>query len=69
MSRPDGELLTRRQLEVVRAYVDAGGMKRAAHALGIQPATVSATLERARDRAGVTSTGQLVRELTRRGEL
>lgn len=63
------EMLTRRQVEVVQAYVDAGGAKPAAHALGVQPATVRAHLEGARDRAGVEATTQLIRELSRRGEL
>lgn len=63
------ELLTRRQLEVVRAYVDTGGAKGAAHSLGIATATVVTTLERARGRAGVATTSQLLRELAKRGDL
>jgi DNA-binding NarL/FixJ family response regulator len=63
------DLLTRRQLEVVRVYVEAGGAKPAAHALGVRPGTVRAMLSSARTRAGVDTTSQLVRELSRRGEL
>jgi DNA-binding CsgD family transcriptional regulator len=62
-------VLTRRQLEVLRVYVDTGGAKSAARVLGVQPATVRATLERARLRADVDTTSQLVRDLSRRGEL
>jgi DNA-binding CsgD family transcriptional regulator len=63
------DLLTRRQLEVVRAYVNSGGAKSAAKALGITPSSVVTTLERARSRADVDTTSQLLRELTKRGEL
>jgi len=63
------ELLTRRELEVVRTYLDTGTVKGAAHALGLAQGTVDAHLGRARHRAQVGTTAQLVRELARRGEL
>jgi DNA-binding CsgD family transcriptional regulator len=61
--------LTRRQLEVVRVYVDAGGAKGAAYQLGVTPATIRATLQRARTVEGVATTSQLVAQLSKRGEL
>jgi DNA-binding CsgD family transcriptional regulator len=52
--------LTDRELEVLRAYVRAGSAKVAAHELGLSPHTVKAHLARARERAGVDATVQLV---------
>jgi DNA-binding CsgD family transcriptional regulator len=63
------ELLTRRQLEIVQVYVRAGGLKPAAVELQLSRRTVEKTLARARNRAKVDTTPQLVQELSRRGEL
>lgn len=63
------ELLTRRQLEVVQTYVRAGSMKVAALELGVAQRTIEETMGRARARAQVQTTAQLVRHLARRGEL
>jgi DNA-binding NarL/FixJ family response regulator len=52
--------LTPRQLEVLRAYAQAGSMKIAAHQLGLSPATVRATLVNIRARLGVSSSVQAV---------
>lgn len=52
--------LTRRQRQVVRAYVTEAGEKGAAHALGIVPATVERHLANARSKIGATTTAQLV---------
>lgn len=49
--------------------VDAGSVKVAAYQLGVHVRTVEGALERARTRAGVDTSLQLVRELARRGEL
>jgi DNA-binding transcriptional LysR family regulator len=58
---------THRQLQVVRAYVELGGAKRAGHQLGLQPATVIRTMAQTRHRVGVDTTAQLVVHLTERG--
>ena len=63
------EPLTARQLEVVRAYVDAGGAKGAARELQLSTRAVETTLTRARAKVDVQTTVQLVRELVRPGEL
>jgi DNA-binding CsgD family transcriptional regulator len=60
--------LTARELEVLRAYVRAGSTKVAAHELGVTTHTVKATLARARERAGVAATVQLVDLVARKGE-
>lgn len=61
--------LTARQLQVVRAVVDLGGTKRAAHQLGVHQRTVELHLAGARTREQVDTTAQLVRALSKRGEL
>jgi DNA-binding CsgD family transcriptional regulator len=63
------ELLTRRQLEVVAVVVRSGSSKVAAAELQLSSRTVDGHLARARARARVETTTQLVDELHRRGEL
>jgi DNA-binding CsgD family transcriptional regulator len=58
--------LTERELEVLRAYVRAGSTKAAAYELGLSQHTVKAHLARARERAGVDATVQLVDLVARR---
>jgi len=67
--RPADELLTRRELEVVRVYLSTGSVQLVAGELRVSTRTVESHLARARSRAQVQTTSQLVDELHRRGEL
>jgi DNA-binding CsgD family transcriptional regulator len=66
--RPILRVLTPREVEVVRVYARTGSAKLVAHELGVSPATVKSHLARARERAGVESSVQLVAIVAREVE-
>ena len=66
---PTGPSLTPRQLDVLRAVVEHGGHKGAAHALGLSAWTINSYLQDIRRRMGVETTEQAVYLLAVSGEL
>lgn len=51
---------TDREIEVLRAYLETGSTKGAAHRLGVHPQTVKNQLSNVRRRLGVANTAQAV---------
>jgi DNA-binding NarL/FixJ family response regulator len=57
---PAGTSPTPAELAALQAYLDAGGVKAAAHRLGVTPSTVKSHLANVRSRVGARTTAEAV---------